>query len=70
LIRCNCSPNCDKFIPEFDERGRPRYYFYGHQNRNRVCSKGEDSNHWKGGRIKVGFYWYILKPDHPNCNKK
>ena len=70
LIRCKCSPNCPKFIPEFDKYHRPRYYFYGHQNRNRVGAKGEDANRWKGGRVMINNYWYIYKPEHPNSTKK
>lgn len=70
LKRCSCSEDCDKFIEPFDSRGRPRYYFYGHQNRNRIGAKREDSNHWKGGRVKINNYWYILKPEHPNSNKQ
>jgi hypothetical protein len=70
LIRCKCAPDCDKFIEPFDKFGRPRDYFYGHQNRNRIGAKREDSNHWKGGRVKIHNYWYILMPEHPNANKQ
>lgn len=25
---------------------------------------------WKGGRKKVGGYWYVYSPDHPNATKQ
>lgn len=34
----------------------------------KICKFGEESAHWKGGRIRVGEYIYIYKPKHPFCN--
>jgi predicted transcriptional regulator len=31
---------------------------------------GEDHPDWKGGRVKVGGYWYIYRPEHPLCTKQ
>jgi hypothetical protein len=32
-------------------------------------SKGITHPNWKGGRIMVGGYWYVWKPDHPFSTK-
>lgn len=31
---------------------------------------GEGHPDWKGGRRKVGGYWYVYCPDHPNTTKQ
>lgn len=31
---------------------------------------GSRHPNWKGGRVKLGAYWYIYRPDHPHCTKK
>ena len=30
---------------------------------------GEGHPEWKGGRILIGGYWYIYKPDHPHATQ-
>ena len=39
---------------------------------NRICymewRRGQDltkATSWKGGRVKMGKYWYLYKPEHP-----
>lgn len=32
-----------------------------------IAQTGEHNPAWTGGRTKIGGYWYIYKPDHPNA---
>jgi len=67
---------CDSCDLEF-----PRSFSRVNIHKNHFCSfkcccankefrSGVNHGRWKGGRVKVHGYVYILKPDHPFCNKQ
>ena len=82
LILCGCG--CGKLRLNFDERGRPRKYIYGHCPAGRFTNGfkhteetkkkfklrcGEKATRWKGGRFYHSKgYVYIYTPNHPNAN--
>lgn len=65
LIRCSCSLDCPEMIHSINLKGKPAKYKQGHN----LNLKGELNSQWKGGRVKIGDYWYLRKPNHPNAQK-
>jgi hypothetical protein len=31
--------------------------------------RGAENSHWKGGRVLISGYWYVLATEHPNATK-
>jgi len=52
---------------------RSQWKLYNKHYCNKRCYKksrvGPTHPSWKGGKIKVGGYYYIWKPDHPNATQ-
>jgi len=44
----------------------------GRRNKDRILLSMRGPNHpaWKGGQMHTDGYVYLLRPDHPNCNKR
>ena len=48
-------------------KGESQRFIRGHTPRGKF---GEDSHHWKGGRVNEGHgYVYVTMPDHPRANQ-
>ncbi len=64
LKKCECKPDCKEMIPCIDFEGKPRRFAQGHN-----FYVQENPNYKGGVRIDKDGYIYILKPDHPFCDK-
>lgn len=64
--QCLCSPDCTEIICSIGSHGQEVMYAQGHNFR----LTGELHPKWKGGRIKIGYYWYLRIPDHPNADSR
>lgn len=64
--KCICSPDCEEMICSIGSEGQPILFAKGHN----LKLGGELHPKWKGGRIKIGYYWYLRVPQHPNADSR
>ena len=63
-----CACGCGQERPPLDARGRPRQFKSGHHLKGKHITwipKGELNHMWKGGRILLNGYVYLMRKDHP-----
>src|SRR5215831_433071 len=72
IIDCRCG--CGRQLLDRDPHGRLHQHIRGHnsrgQNNPNYGRRGENSQGWKGGRMRQNGYWYILRPNHPKSNSQ